>query len=149
MRLTIIPNLRFGLALLVAHLCFGQPAPSFEPAAVVASDLNMPVPLAPGLLMSIYGEHLGPSAGCEGYGDRDELCNTQVLVNGVRAGLLYVQERQINFRIPQKAPVEGMVDIQVVYKGQTSSPVNLPASRRRFATHIKFIQPTSVAMKSR
>ncbi len=114
---TIIP--------LVTGLCLGQTVPSFEPGGVVPSDLNRPVPLSPGLAMSIYGVHLGPLVGCQGYGDR--LCDTQVLVDGVPGKLLYVQERQINFQVPQPIPVEGTVEVRVVYNGQSSGPVRLPA----------------------
>jgi hypothetical protein len=87
-------------------------------------------------------------AGCQGYADTQhretpsplrpsqmfaetliypkDLCDTQVFVGGIPAGLLYVQERQINFKVPQETPVEGTTEVRVVYKGQSSRPVKLP-----------------------
>lgn len=137
---------------LIVGTCYGQPAvtpaPAFEPSRVLPSGGDRPIPLAPGLLVSIYGEHLGPMMGCEGQADPQhretpsplrprqmfvdtliypkELCDTQVLVGGIPAGLLYVQERQINFKVPQETPVEGATAVKVVYKGQSSQPATLP-----------------------
>src|SRR5882762_7368136 len=138
---------------IVASLCLGQPdtlrvPPSFEPGRVLPSGGDRSIPLAPGLLISIYGDHLGPAAACEGPADTQrretpsplrprqmfadtliypkELCETQVLVGGVPAGLLYVQERQINFKVPQETPVKGTAEVRVIYKGQSSQPVKLP-----------------------
>jgi hypothetical protein len=45
---------------------------------------------------------------------------------GVPAGLLYVQDRQINFKVPQETPVKGTAEIRVIYKGQSSRMVRLP-----------------------
>ncbi len=145
---------RTALCLAIASsLCSGQPqitqpAPSFEAGRVLPSGRDRAVPLAPGLLISIYGNHLGPVTGCEGFADarRREtpnplrpnqifastliypkaLCETQVLVGGVPAGLLYVQERQINFKVPQETPVEGTAEIRVIYRGHSSRGVRLP-----------------------
>ncbi len=143
---------RAALCLAIASsLCSGQPtvpAPSFEADRVLPSGGDRAVPLAPGLLISIYGNHLGPVSGCEGFADTQRretpnplrpnqifastliypkaLCETQVLVGGVPAGLLYVQERQINFKVPQQTPVEGTTEIHVIYRGQKSSAVRLP-----------------------
>lgn len=124
------------------------PPPAFEANRVLPSDGDRAVPLAPGLLISIYGSHLGPATGCEGSADPrrretpspllpdqmfvstliypKELCDTQVLVGGVPAGLLYVQESQINFKVPQETGVNGTAGIRVIYKGQTSKTVTLP-----------------------
>jgi hypothetical protein len=106
------------------------------------------IPLAPGLLISIYGDHLGPALGCQGFADTQrretptalrprqmfvntliypkELCETQVLVGDKPAGLLYVQDRQINFKVPQETGIEGTAEIRIIYKGQSSRSVKLP-----------------------
>jgi hypothetical protein len=147
------PPVAVALWLAMASVCSAQPAaapdaPVFASNRVLPSGGDRPIPLAPGLLVSIYGDHLGPVAGCEGHADTQrretpsplrprqmpaetliypkELCETQVLVGGAPAGLLYVQERQINFKVPQETPVEGTADIQVIYRGQSSRPVTLP-----------------------
>lgn len=54
------------------------------------------------------------------------LCDTQVFVGGIPAGLLYVQEGQINFKVPQETPITGTAEVRVVYRGQASRPVSLP-----------------------
>lgn len=124
------------------------PPPAFDASRVLPSGGINPVRLSPGLLISIYGEWLGPVTGCEGHADPHkretpsplvpdqmfvntliypkQLCDTQVLVGGIPAGLLYVQERQINFKVPQETGVTGTVDIRVIYKGQSSKAVSLP-----------------------
>lgn len=91
--------------------------------------------------MSIYGEHLGPEAACNGSADAHareqpnpqrrnqtlieiqvfpkKLCETEVRVGGVAAGLLYVQAAQINFKVPQEIGVQGTARVQVFHKGQS------------------------------
>jgi uncharacterized protein (TIGR03437 family) len=138
-----------GLVLL-AVLAVSQnqpPPPTFEANAVVPSSGRHPVPLAPGLLISIYGSHLGPAVGCVGQVDTKhretpspqrpkqsdvetliyprQLCDVQVFVGGIASGLLYVQAKQINFKVPQETPIEGTTELRVVYKGQSSRPVTL------------------------
>ncbi len=82
------------------------------------------------MLVSIYGEHLGPLTSCKGErrpGTWDfptGLCKTQVLLRDVPVGLLYVHEKQINFMVPENFP-EGPADIRVVYQGTLSQPVSL------------------------
>jgi hypothetical protein len=68
-------------------------------------------PLKPGIEVSIYARYLGPetacSAGAWGASDVKELCATAVMVGGVPAALLYVQEKQINLRVPSNVPTDG------------------------------------------
>lgn len=91
------------------------------------------------MLISIYGADLGPDKGCVGQADtrrranfRDpliyptELCGVQVFAGDLPAGLLYVQEKQINFQVPQGIALGGTAEIKVVYQGQSSSTVRLP-----------------------
>lgn len=99
-----------------------------------------PALLAPGRIASIYGEHLGPETPCNGSADPvqretpnparpnqtpietqvfpTKLCNTEVRVGGVPAGLLYVSAGQINFKVPQQTPIEGTAEVQVIVQGQ-------------------------------
>lgn len=144
------PVLYLAAVVLVAPAQVKQPAagaPSFEARQVLYGARQ--VPLAPGLGLSIYGKNLGPATGCAGEADPQrretpnplrpnqtdletriyptELCETQVFIAGVPAGLLYVQAGQINFKTPQGIPTQGRVEIRVVYKGQSSAPVMLPA----------------------
>jgi len=107
----------------------GESAPSFQRNRVLFVD--HPVPLAPGLILSIFGNNLGPATGCEGFHDEKgiyptQVCRTQVLVGGIASGLLWVQAGQINFMVPQQTPVEGTAELVVVYQGRFSQAVAMP-----------------------
>src|SRR5207249_1876690 len=58
------------------------------------------------------------------------LCDTEVRVGGVAAGLLYVQAGQINFKVPQETSLEGTIEVRVSYKGQVGPAVTLPLANR-------------------
>jgi hypothetical protein len=135
-------TLFFGL-LLTLPLRSADPPPEFTAQGVGGTTIE------PGLGLSIYGSHLGPAAGCVGSADRQhretpnphnprpgfadtsiypaELCETQVFIGDKPAGLLYVSERQINFKIPQDSAEDGTVDVRVIYKGQSSVSVTMKA----------------------
>lgn len=104
------------------------PAPSFEASKVLPANSDEFIPLAPGMLASIYGENLGPQARCTGRGSPmtgdypQRLCETQVLLGDIPAGLLYVHQQQINFQVPLHFP-EGPTSVRVIYRGQSSRPV--------------------------
>ena len=94
------------------------------------------------------------AAGCEGQADLDsketpdpgraipailvdttvfprQLCAVQVFVGTEPAGLLYVQEKQINFKVPQNLPLQGTVELKVVFQGRPSSGVQLEVGADR------------------
>ncbi len=122
------------------------PAPSFTRAGVLPSDGAAPVPLAPGMLVSIYGSHLGPKTGCEVHAPDPSktICGVQVFVGGVPANLLYAQARQINFKVPPESAVQGDADIRVVYNRQSSKPVTVPLGPDRAV--VKLERPARVGM---
>ncbi|MGD0499669.1 MAG: hypothetical protein ABSC23_14675 [Bryobacteraceae bacterium] len=155
----------FGL-LLSAHVWCADPPPEFTAAGVVRGA-NPTKILVPGVGMSIYGQHLGPSgSGCSGSADPQrretpnprrldqrfvdtsiyptELCGTQVFIGDQAAGLLYVSEKQINFKIPQDAPENGSADIRVVRMGQASLPVTMEAGFEK--TTVSLEQPAYTGM---
>ncbi len=133
----------------------GQPhPPSFSAKRVLPSHSAIEAPLSPGMLFSIYGQDLGPEQGCEGRADpasREtpdarrapqtilvdttvfprQLCAVQVFVGTEPAGLLYVQEKQINFKVPQNLPLQGTVELKVVFQGRSSSGVQLEVGADR------------------
>lgn len=155
----------FGL-LLSAHVWCADPPPEFTAAGVVRGANSAKI-LVPGVGMSIYGQHLGPSeSGCSGSADPQrretpnprrldrrfvdtsiyptELCGTQVFIGDKPAGLLYVSEKQINFKIPQDAPESGSAVIRVVRMGQSSAPVTMEAGFEK--TVIALEQPAYTGM---
>jgi hypothetical protein len=99
------------------------------------------------MLVSIYGTDLGPRAGCIGQADTKkretpsplrpdqafvetliyatELCSVQVMFGETPSGLLYVQDGQINFKVPQDAPMDGPAPVRVVYQGRSSAAVKM------------------------
>jgi uncharacterized protein (TIGR03437 family) len=110
--------------------------------------MRAPVPLAPGRIASIYGLALGPEQPCHGSPDpaRREspsplrprqtaietqvfparLCDTEVQVGGVAAGLSYVSAGQTNFKVPQTIPIDGTTTIRVLHKKVAGPLVSLP-----------------------
>ena len=122
--------MRSGIALLSLAAAFAQP-PAFRAERILPSGAARPALLAPGMLVSIYGESLGPAAACiapatgrPGY--PTELCGVQVTFAGKPAGLLYVQERQINFEVPpfpvpEATQAPGSAEVRVTYSGASGS----------------------------
>lgn len=120
-----------------------QPRPSFQAERVLPANSDRQNPFGPGAFVSVYGENLGPTTPCTqhpdanrreperyqyptyGFGDPflypTELCGVRVLVNDVATGLLYVHERQINFKFPHAIPA-GEAEVRVAYRGQSSEP---------------------------
>ena len=128
----------------------------YSARSIVPNGHHEPAPLIPGRIASIYGEHLGPETPCTGPADPlrretpnplrpnqtlietqvfpEKLCDTQVRVGGVPAGLLYVSAGQINFKVPQQTPVSGTTEVQVLCKNQPGPAVLVPLTNAP-ATH--------------
>jgi len=132
------------LAVLVLGAAAAQEMPRINVDGVIPNQPGIPRPLKPGIEVSIYGQHLGPKTGCTagagGWSDVKQLCETAVTVGGVPAGLLYVQDKQINLRIPFNVPTEGMVPFVVTKEGCAS-----PAVPVRFAPYLAAITPSGMA----
>ena len=133
----------------------GQPRPpSFSANQVLPSHSATGAALSPGMLFSIYGQDLGPQQACEGRADpasREipdprraterilldtsafprQLCAVQVFVGTEPAGLLYVQEKQINFKVPRNLPLQGTVELKVVFQGRSSAGVQFEVGADR------------------
>ncbi len=119
-----------------------DPPPEFSSAGVVRGAQAAPI-LVPGAGMSIYGNHLGPTPGCAANPDPKiretvnprnpdaafanlsvypkQLCGVVVMVGDKAAGLLYVSDKQINFKVPQDSAETGALDLVVISKGQSSA----------------------------
>lgn len=144
----------------VAAWC-ADPPPQFTAEGITRKII------VPGEGISIYGINLGPGhGGCAATADPQaretinprnpnpefasvavypkDLCETQVLIADRPAGLLFVSDKQINLKIPQDSPEGGDVEIRVVYKGQSSSAVRLPAGFEK--TTLSLDQPAYTDM---
>ncbi len=105
-----------------------QQAPQINIDGIVPNQSGVRPPLEPGMEVSLYGRRLGPAAGCTANagiaGEAKEICGTTVTVGGIPAALIYVQENQINLRVPFNVPVERMLPFAVTREGRTSPPVS-------------------------
>lgn len=91
--------------------------------------------LEPGQFVPIYGRHLAPPGGCSeklephAGGYPTDVCDTNVTVNGIRAGLQFVGEGQINIKLPAGIPPAGEVAIVVTVRGVSSRAVTVPVGK--------------------
>lgn len=134
--------------------------PSYSVAGIAPNGSTRPAPLAPGRIVSIYGQNLGPIKPCSGSADPIEretpsphrpnqtlietwifpvtLCGVEVQVGGLNAGLLYVSAGQINLkslnpRKPKAIPASAfstMASPDPRYPSP-SLPLHPPARRNR------------------
>jgi hypothetical protein len=91
--------------------------------------------LEPGQFVAIYGQYLGPPGGCSGKLEpkagayATDACDTHVTVNGIRAGLQFIGERQINIKLPAGIPSAGLVAIAVTVRGVSSQEITVPIGK--------------------
>ncbi len=118
--------------------------PTINAGGIVPNKAGAAGNITPGLEVSIYGKHLGPKTGCTGgsggWPEVKQLCGTAVTVGGVPASLAYVQEQQINLRIPYNVPTEGDVPFVVTSEGRAS-----PGMAVRFSPYPATITHSGVA----
>src|SRR5271154_1914427 len=122
---------------LLAGAAFGRSGiPRFNPENLTQRADGRLVLLAPGMIVTIYGEDLGPELQCPEPIPQNgpyplETCGVRVLVDGRPAGLLYSGSKQINFKIPNDAPEDGSAPIQVCVHGACSDRVMVRFSLRK------------------
>jgi hypothetical protein len=117
-----------------------DPPPEFS-AAGLARGARPARMVVPGTFLTLYGQYLGPQPGqCSDSFPAPIyptlFCRTQVLVGLTPAPLLYVSDKQINFKVPEDLPLNGTVDIRVIYNGQSSLPLTMKAG----------VEPTTVSL---
>jgi uncharacterized protein (TIGR03437 family) len=101
--------------------------------SIVGSTATGTSPFAPGQLVSIYGNQLGPpqKSGAQ-VNSNDVVTNsnggTQVLFNGVAAPILYTDATQVNTAIPCSLAGQSSTQVVVTYQGAQSAPITLPLS---------------------
>ena len=119
------------LTLLAGAVLFGQRTPSFTARAIGPDPSQSQRNIAPGIIATLYGHNLGPGIGCvakEPYPTK--LCDTQVLFGKLSAPLLYVQNNQINLRVPVRTPGGLYSALRVIYQGRSSAPVQVKVARK-------------------
>jgi uncharacterized protein (TIGR03437 family) len=95
-------------------------------SSVVNSASYLDGPVSPGELVSIFGANLGPSSAAQAAlaGDivADTVENTQIIIGGVAAPILYASSTQINTVVPF-GTTGSTAQIQVFYQGQAMASV--------------------------
>jgi uncharacterized protein (TIGR03437 family) len=90
-------------------------------------------PLAPGEIVAIFGQNLGPGDLALGNWSQSGMLNsqlaaTQVTFNGIPAPLLYSSNGAISAIVPYEIAGADRIAVQVTYNGAVSSVQNVPAS---------------------
>lgn len=97
---------------------------------VVNAASNLDTQLVPGLIVSLYGTNLGPTAGVAaspnstGLYDR-QLGNVRVLFDTFEAPILFVSANQINAIVPYAVGTRVSVPVRVEVNGVRSAPVEI------------------------
>ncbi len=125
-------------------------APSFSREGILPTSRQQW--LEPGQFVEVYGQHLAPLGGCfEKLEPRageypTDACGTHVTVNGIRAGLQFIGERQINIKLPAGIPSAGRVAIAVIVRGVSSKEITVPIGKPKLMLslvgHEDVIRPT-------
>jgi len=100
------------------------PPPQLIDVALANAASLAPGPLAPGEIVSIFGQGMGPDTAVTGTLDASGTLSTtlgsvQVLFNQTAAPLFYVQSNQINAQVPYETAGKASAQLQVVYQGAT------------------------------
>jgi uncharacterized protein (TIGR03437 family) len=90
-------------------------------------------PVAPGELLALYIEQMGPSSGALATtGDDDRLptnlAGTEVRFDGIPAPALYSGDFQINVQVPYSLQPDTMTTVQVFYQGVPSNRAVVPVA---------------------
>ena len=100
-----------------------------EIAAVVNGASYQP-DVAPGTIVAIFGQALGPAVLASGTVNAASMIETQaagvrVLFDGVAAPVLYVREDQVGAVVPYAAAFRSTAHVQVEYQGRRSAPFDV------------------------
>lgn len=118
---------------LLLHLSQHPNATPLQLACVGNAGSYDPGPVAPGELVSLFGQGLGPADGAQPKVDLkkgfpNQLANVQVTFDGKPAPLLYVQDSQINAIAPWSLTVGATTEICVVYNSTKTNCLQRPVA---------------------
>jgi uncharacterized protein (TIGR03437 family) len=93
----------------------------------------LPEPVAPGMIVSIFGASIGPGEGAGAQLDSagrvgNFLAETQVFFDGIPAPLYFVRSDQINAQVPYGVAGKTSVQLRVQYRGSPADPVTVPVA---------------------
>ncbi len=104
--------------------------PAVASNAVVNGGSFLSGPVAPGEIVAIFGQNLGPATSSSGRlntaGLLDtSLAETRALFDGVPAPLFYTQAAQVNAVVPYGVAGKGSTQLEIEYRSSRSGPVTL------------------------
>jgi uncharacterized protein (TIGR03437 family) len=99
--------------------------PVFKSDGVVNAASYSKLPLAPGMIATVFGRSLADATASSRGTLSTLLGNTRVLLNGIPAPLFYVSEHQINFQVPFELEGNSSASMTIIVKGVTSEVVTV------------------------
>lgn len=88
--------------------------------------------LAPGTIVAIFGNNLGPASLAQGTWNNNQLGSTAggafVTFDGIRAPVLYARNTQLGAIVPFEASGRTQVAVQVNYNGRASAVIQMPVT---------------------
>jgi uncharacterized protein (TIGR03437 family) len=107
--------------------------PTFSTASVTNAASMTVASVAPGELITIFGQNLGPNTpqGLQltNGNASTSLAGVQVFFNGVAAPMILAYSTQLNVVVPFKVQGSASVTVEVAYNNLTSAPVTLPVTQ--------------------
>jgi uncharacterized protein (TIGR03437 family) len=107
------------------------PPPAVQLNAMVNAASNVAGAVSPGEIVTLYGVNIGPATAVGFQVNADgtyakSLGGTQVLFDGVPAGLTYVSAGQVNAVAPYSLAAGPTTQVQVAYQGLLSNAISVP-----------------------
>lgn len=122
-------------------LSVGSPSPRVAANGIVSAASFTPGAVAPGEIITIFGESLGPpslvQAALDSAGHLSaQLAGVRVLFDGIAAPLVYVSEKAVTAVVPYGVEGRSRTDVQIEYEGHRSItfPVSVIAVSPAFFT---------------
>jgi uncharacterized protein (TIGR03437 family) len=116
-------------SLYLFHTALAAPAPSTVPAAVLNSASFQGGAIAPGEILSVFGDNLGPQTGqafsVDVYGNVTPPGATQVWFNETAGTVIYTSSGQVNVIAPFELAAGSTVNLQVWNRGIPSPQAKL------------------------
>ena len=127
-----------SIVLIAAWSLPAADAPKFSVEGIVPYQGAPGGPLAPGMIVTIYGERLA-SRFCPEIEQTAGIypasaCQTVVLAGDKPAQLMFVSTNQINLKLPDDLPGDAVISMRVVREGVSSPPVSVRFSTRPVIT---------------
>jgi uncharacterized protein (TIGR03437 family) len=126
-------NPQNGIGQFILLLMTGDPAGfgSIDPSQIASASGGPAEPVAPGQIISIYGQLIGPQnpvgAQLDASGNIARLLSdTQVFFDGIPAPMFLAGYFQVNVQVPYEVAGEAAAKVQLVYRGVPSNLIQLP-----------------------